>query len=285
MISSVGFQTQEVNLSGKREFNITLISADKNLGEVVVVGYGTQRRGSVAGAVDAVGRKQIEGRPVTNLSTALQGTAPNLIIQQRNFEPGQPVNINIRGISTLGNNNPLLVIDGIIVEDVNVINLINPNDVESVSVLKDAGTAAIFGSRAGNGVLIITTKRGKKNERTSITYSGNYGIQSPRITYQPVDAWENAYYKNVSLANSVLSPAFTPQEIRNFQEKGNGDWRADNIVQNALQQSHTITMSGGSANSTYLLSFGFLNQRNNFVGPDYGYKRYNIRLNQSTEFG
>jgi TonB-linked SusC/RagA family outer membrane protein len=285
VISSVGFETQEINLSGRREVSIVLVAADKKLGEIVVVGYGTQRRGSVAGAVDAVGRKQIEGRPVTNLSNALQGTAPNLIIQQRNFEPGQPVNINIRGISTLGNNNPLLVIDGIIVEDVNVINLINPNDVESVSVLKDAGTAAIFGSRAGNGVLIITTKKGRKNEKTSVTYSGNYGIQAPRITYKPVDAWENAYYKNLSLANSGLSPAFTPQEIRDFQQKGNGDWRAENIVQNAPQQAHNITLSGGTATSTYLLSFGYLDQRNNFIGPNYGYRRYNIRLNQSVEFG
>jgi TonB-dependent starch-binding outer membrane protein SusC len=285
VFSSVGFEPQEVNLSGRKNITVTLVAADKKLGEIVVIGYGTQRRGSVAGSVDVVGKKQLEGRPLTNMATALQGTAPNLIIQQRNFEPGQPVNINIRGISTLGNNTPLLVIDGIVIDDINAINLLNPSDVESVSVLKDAGTSAIFGSRAGNGVLIVTTKRGRKNEKTSVSYSGIYGTQQPRITYKPVDAWENAYYKNLSLANSGLSPAFTPQEIRDFQQRGNGDWRAENIVQNAPQQSHTITMSGGGVNNTYLLSLGFLDQKNNFIGPNYGYKRYNLRLNQSTEFG
>jgi TonB-dependent starch-binding outer membrane protein SusC len=282
VFSSVGYETLEVGIANRKSITVTLISSDKKLGEIVVVGYGTQRRGSITGAVDAVGRKAIEGRPVTNLSTALQGTSPNLIIQQTNFEPGQPVNINIRGIGTLGNNSPLVVIDGIIGGD---INLINPNDIESVSILKDAGTAAIYGSRSANGVVLITTKRGKKNQKPVVSYTGNYGIQSPRITFKPVDAWANAYYKNESLANSGLSPAFTPQQIRDFQTRGNGDWRAETILQNAPQQSHNISFSGGSANNTYLVSFGYLDQQSNFVGQNFGYKRYNIRLNQSTEIG
>jgi TonB-dependent starch-binding outer membrane protein SusC len=280
--SIVGYISQELKITGKNTINVVLVSDTKELTDVVVVGYGTQKKVSVTGSVDVVGKKAIDGRPVTNLTTALQGTSPNLIIQQRNFEPGQGVNINIRGLGTLGDNTPLVVIDGIMGGD---INLINPTDIESVTVLKDAGAAAIYGSRSANGVLLVTTKKGRKNAAPKLTYSGIYGVQSPRITYTPVDAWENAYYKNESLANSGLSPAFTPGDIQAFRNNGNGDWRVDNILQKAVQQSHNLSLSGGGENSTYMLSLGMLDQKNNLVGPGYGYKRYNIRLNQSTEFG
>lgn len=281
VFSYVGYQPIEAPINNQRQVSIALTATQRDLDEVVVVGYGTQRRSSVTGSVDKVGSKAISGRPVTNLTTALQGTSPNLIIQQRNFEPGQPVNLNIRGLGTLNDNSPLVVIDGIIGGD---INLINPADIESVSVLKDAGTAAIYGSRSANGVLLITTKKGRKNEKPSVAYSAIYGKQVPRITYTPVDAWENAYYKNQSLANSGQQPLFSPADLREFRERGNGDWRIDNILRNAAQQSHNFTVSGGSSNSTYLFSAGYLNQQNNFIG-DYGYQRYNIRFNQSMEFG
>ena len=282
VFSLVGYVSQEVPLEGKTVVNVRLVADSKELTDVVVVGYGTQRKVSVTGAVDGINRKVIDGRPVTNLATALQGVSPNLIIQQRNFEPGQGVNINIRGLGTLGDNTPLVVIDGIMGGD---INLINPADIENISILKDAGTAAIYGSRSANGVILITTKKGRKNSAPKITYSGIYGTQSPRITYHPVHAWENAYYKNESLANSGLAPAFTPSEIRQFSERGDGDWRVDNILNSAPQQTHNLSVSGGGANNTYMLSLGYFDQRNNFIGPDYGYKRYNIRFNQTTEYG
>ncbi len=282
VFSSVGFTSKEEVINGRRTINTTIASENNTLNDVVVVGYSTQRRSSVTGAVDVVGSKALQDRPVTNLTLALQGTSPNLIIQQNNFEPGQSPNLNIRGLGTLGDNTPLVVIDGIIGGD---INLINPNDVASISVLKDAGAAAIYGSRAANGVILITTKKGSKNAKPTVAYSGNYGTQSPRVTYKPVDAWENAYYKNVSLVNSGLAPAFTPEQIQAYKSQGNGDWRVENIVQNAPQQAHNISVSGGGANNTYLLSAGYLNQRNNFIGPDYGYKRYNVRLNMSNDIG
>ncbi len=282
ILSYVGFEMQEVKVAGKTNLKIVMLSSTQALGEVVVVAYGTQKRVSVTGAVDGISKKAIEGRPVTNLSAALQGASPNLIIQQSNFEPGQGVNINIRGLGTLGNNTPLVVIDGIIGGD---INLINPNDIESISVLKDAGSAAIYGSRSANGVLLITTKKGRKNSTPKVTYSGIYGSQLPRVTYKPVHAWENAYYKNVSLANSGLAPSFSPEQMQQFAAQGDGDWRVDNILRNAAQQSHTASVAGGGANNTYMVSLGYLNQDNNLVGPDYGYKRYNIRLNQTTDIG
>lgn len=282
IFSSVGFATKEVAIGGKVNLSIVMSSDAKELTDVVVIGYGTQRKVSVTGSVDGISKKMIDGRPVTNLSTALQGAAPNLIIQQRNFEPGQGVNINIRGLGTLGDNTPLVVIDGIVGGD---INLINPADIENISVLKDAGTAAIYGSRSANGVILVTTKKGRKNSAPKITYSGIYGVQTPRVTYKPVHAWENAYYKDESLANSGLPPAFTPEEIARFKAQGDGDWRVENIFQEAPQQTHNVSISGGGANNIYMLSLGYFDQQNNFVGPDYGYKRYNIRFNQTTEVG
>ncbi|MBS1606906.1 MAG: TonB-dependent receptor [Bacteroidetes bacterium] len=281
-ISSVGYLRQEIAISGKRSWLIRLDLDNKDLNEVVVVGYATQKKISVTGAVDAIGRKAIEDRPVTNVLLALQGTSPNLIIQQTNFEPGQGVNLNIRGLGTTGDNTPLIVIDGIPGGD---INLLNPNDIESVSILKDAGSAAIYGSRSANGVILVTTKKGKKNQSAVINYTGIYGIQSPRITYKPVHAWENAYYKNESLVNSGLQPVFTPEQIQQFKTQGDGDWRLENILHDAAQQTHNLSISGGGQSNTYMVSLGYLDQKSNFIGPDYGLQRYNFRLNQTSEWG
>lgn len=281
IISFVGYATQEVK-AGTSTLVINLIPESSSLDEVVIIGYGTQKKISVTGAVDMIGTEDIAGKPVVNLSQALQGVSPNLILQQRNFEPGQSLNINIRGLGTLGNNTPLVVIDGIVGGD---LNLLNTADIESISVLKDAGTAAIYGSRAANGVLLITTKKGKLNQPTTLSYNGTLGMNVPKVLAEPVHAWENAYYKNLSLANSGQQPAFTPSQVLEFAERGDGDWRAENILQNALQQSHSISLNGGGEQNAYLMSFGYLDHQNNFVGPDYGWKRYNIRLNQQTILG
>ena len=281
VISFVGYENQEIQ-AGSSPVTVQLKPTGASLGEVVVVGYGTQRKVSVTGAVDKISNDMLEGKPAVNLSQALQGVSPNLIIQQTNFEPGQGLSINIRGVGTTGDNNPLVVIDGIAGGD---INLINPNDIENISILKDAGTAAIYGSRAANGVILITTKKGKKNEKATVTYNGIYGITSPKIAAQPVHAWENAYYKNESLYNSGRQPAYTPSQIQEFAQQGDGDWRLSSILQNAAQQNHNISIRGGGETNTYLVSFGYLDQQNNFIGPNYGWKRYNVRLNQTTEVG
>jgi len=281
VFSYVGYTQRELPISGET-MSVQLQPLDNSLSEVVVIGYGTQRRVSVTGAVDKINTDAIEGKPVANLSQALQGVSPNLIIQQRSFEPGQGLNINIRGLGTLGNNDPLVVIDGIVGGD---INLINPSDVESISILKDAGTAAIYGSRAANGVLLITTKKGRKNEKPSLTYNGTFGVTTPKIAAHPVDGWKNAYYKNESLVNSGRQPFYTPSEIQEIAARGNGDWRLSNILKDATQQTHSLSIRGGGENNAYLVSFGYMDQENNFIGPNYGWKRYNVRLNQTTEVG
>lgn len=279
VVTNVGFESQEV-AAGNGNLAVRLKSTNATLGEVIVVGYGTQKRTSVTGAVDRIGSAAIEGRPVANVSQALQGASPNLIIQQRTFQPvSGALNINIRGLGTTNNNDPLIVIDGIIGGD---LNLINPNDIDNISVLKDAGAAAIYGSRSANGVLLITTKRGKKNAKASISYSGVYGTQTPRYTFKQVHGWENAMYKNMSLVNSGRPAAYTDAQIEQFKQQGDGSWQLKNILHDAPQQTHNVTISGGSATNTYLMSFGYFEQDAFFVGPDYGAKRFNFRLNQST---
>ncbi|MEZ0610331.1 SusC/RagA family TonB-linked outer membrane protein [Fibrella sp. WM1] len=281
--SYIGFTSQTVVIGQERTVNVTLKPDEsRSLNEVVVVGYGQQNKLSLTGAVDQIKAQSIEGKPVTNVLQALQGESPNLIIQQTNFTPGSGVNINIRGLGTLGDNTPLIVIDGIIGGD---INLLNPNDIASVSVLKDAGSAAIYGSRSANGVLLITTKGGKLNQKATITYNGSYGMQSPYVGLKKVNAWDNAYYKNLSLINSGLPPIYTPDDIQALKAQGNGDWERQSILQNAPQQLHNVSITGGGANSSYLISAGLQDQRSNFVGPSYGYKKYNLRLNQLSVIG
>ncbi len=135
---------------------------------MVVVGYGTQKRTSLTGAVSVVTAKDLEGKPVTSAVQALQGAAPNLIIQQNATEPGAAININVRGVSTVNNTSPLILVDGV----PGSLDLLNPNDIESISVLKDAASSAIYGSRAANGVILVTTKKGKLNKTPRITYNG-----------------------------------------------------------------------------------------------------------------
>jgi TonB-dependent SusC/RagA subfamily outer membrane receptor len=172
----LGYKPVDVKVDNRKTIDVVMNLEVSSLDEVVVIGYGTQKKRKVIGAIDQVSSNALEGRPNVNTTQALQGKAPSLIIQQTNSEPGAGLNINIRGISTIGNNTPLIVIDGIVGGDINAL---NPADIESVSVLKDAGSAAIYGSRANNGVVLITTKKGSKSKPMSIQYSSLVGFNNP----------------------------------------------------------------------------------------------------------
>lgn len=280
--SFIGYNTQEVNVTSSRVLNVSLKPNNNMLSEVVVVGYGTQNRSTLTGAVSQIKAQDIESKPSVNLLQSLQGEAPNLIIQQNNFNPGSGVNLNIRGLGTLGDNTPLIVIDGIVGGD---INLINPNDVASVSVLKDAVSAAIYGSRAANGVLLITTKTGKFNQKPSVSYNGNYGTQHAYVGLKKVSSWDNAYYKNLSLINSGLAPIYSPDQLQELKVQGNGDWERQSLLEDAPQLNQNISITGGGESSSYAISAGYQEQASNFVGPNFGYKKYNFRLNQTSQVG
>lgn len=272
--SFIGYEKQELVVN-KQILNVVLLEAVKSMDEVVVVGYGTQKKVNLTGAVSSVSMKDLEGKPVVNVVEALEGTTPGLTIQQSNSQPGNRPSINIRGTNTLNNNDPLVIIDGMIGDIQNV----NPSDIQNISVLKDAASTAIYGSRASNGVVLIVTKKGGK-DKVSVNYDFNYGLQSVTALPKPVDSWIYAELRNEALVNSGKNIAFTPDQINAFRNGGiNDKWINDIYKSSAPQQSHNLSFSGGTDKTSVLFSFGYTNQNSLFVGPSYGLNRYNGRLN------
>lgn len=285
-ISGIGYETTEYRINGNDDITIVLKAIDTRMDEVVVIGYGTTTRREVTGAVDQIKSSQITDRPVANLTQALQGAAPSLNIQQRSMNPNDnTMNINIRGISTMNSNSPLIVIDGLVSDNASL-NKLNPSDIESISVLKDAGTSAIYGSRSANGVLLITTKKGRKNQRPIFRVNAQFGVEDPDVLFRPVMGYQNATLKNLALTNVGSSPEFTPEEIRDlYDHRSEEKWYYDQILKTALQQNYSASVSGGSANTTYLFSGGYYDQQSNFVGNNFGISRFNLRSNITTEYG
>lgn len=278
-IAYVGCKTQNIQVKNDTPLKIRLVSESFTLEDVVVVGYGTQKKVNLTGAVASVSMKELENRPVTNVVEALQGTTPGLVIQQSNSQPGSRPSINVRGVNTLNNNDPMVLIDGIIGDIQNV----NPSDIESISVLKDASSTAIYGSRASNGVILITTKKGTKGA-PQVTYDFLYGLQTPTALPDIADSWVYAELRNEALANSGKSIQFTPDQIRGFRENGpNVNWMKEIFKSAAPQQSHNLSVSAGDEKTTYMASMGYMNQNSLFEGPDYGMERINMRLNMESK--
>lgn len=282
VFSFIGYETEEVSVAGRSVVDLSMTPSIQSLAEVVIVGYATQKKVNITGAVSTIQEEALESKPVTTVVQALQGTAPNLIIQQQSSEPGAQLNINIRGIGTLGDNSPLIVIDGI-PSNAGTLSSLNPNDIESISVLKDAASAAIYGSRSANGVLLVTTKQGTLESKPVITYNGIYGFQSPTFTQNPVSAYEFAMLKNEVRVNSGLAPEFSLDRLTEIYNSPSYSWYMDEIFKKrAAQQSHNLSVTGGTGNSTYLVSVGHMDQRSSFVGPGYGYQRTSVRANVTT---
>jgi len=277
-----GYAAVDVPVRGRKTLVVALKLSQLALNDVVVVGYGTQRKVNLTGAVDQITPQDLAGKPAVNTFELLQGVSPNLIIQQPDPSPGAPLNFNIRGVGTMNDNTPLIVIDGITGGN---LSFMNPQDIESISVLKDAGAAAIYGSRAANGVLLVTTKKGKKNQRPTVNYNGAYGIQDSKVLISPLPAWENAIYKNESLTNVGLPPIYAPADIQALKAGGDHEWFLRQILHHAPQQSHNVSLAGGGENSTYFLSLGNTTQASNLVGPNYGYTRYNVRAAATSDYG
>jgi TonB-linked SusC/RagA family outer membrane protein len=289
VISFVGYRNIEEVVAGRTEITTQLAPDVQTLSEVVVVGYSTQERKNVTAAVSTISPSQLENRPVTNMFQAMQGLAPNLTIQQNVAEPGSVQTINIRGVGSFTDNSPLIIVDGVNVGSLGL-NYLNPNDVESITILKDAASSAIYGSQAANGVIYVVTKSGKRDEKMSIQYNGMFGLQSPTTTPKAVEGWEFMTLKNEALNNSNLPPQFTPQQIADQREAGSYPWAYDEFVNNVVpQHNQNLSITGGSKNTSYLLSAGYLNQQSMFNGDHipndkrFYYKRYNLRSNISTQ--
>jgi len=288
MISYIGFETKEIILEGQANLTVTL-NTSAGLDEVVVIGYGSQKVENVIGSVSTVSSEQITQAPVSNISNALAGRLPGAIIQQRNGEPGNnAADITIRGNATLGNSSPLIVVDGIPGRD---LNSINPNDVESITVLKDAA-AAIYGARAANGVVLVTTKKGTEGTPATFNYSFNQGFLTPTVLPEMADAptyaqmiRENQSYRSVDESNM----RFSLEDIERFRSgefpwtHPNTNWFDAALADYSTTQSHNLSATGGGESVTYYASFGKEFADGIYKNSATSYNRYNLNANLGIE--
>jgi len=279
VFSYVGYEEQSVTVSAQQEVNITLKLSESNaMNEVVVVGYGTKKKINLTGAVATVTGKELEGRPITNLSAALQGTMAGVTVTVNNGQPGNDQGtIRVRGIGTLGNSDAMVMVDGV----VSSMNDINPSDIESVTVLKDAASASIYGSRAANGVILITTKNAKKGEAIA-HYNTDIGKQSMTATPDFIESWQAATLYNEALVNEGKSPKYSDAEIQKFKDGSdperypNTDWYDLFWRGSGLQQNHSLDVSGGTEKMQSYVSMGYLSQDGLVKGSSM--RRYNTRF-------
>ena len=309
VFSYMGYVTKEVAVNNQAIINVKLLETSQELSEIIVVGYGTQKKAVVSGAVAAVQGSELAKTPTVNLSNSLAGRLPGVTAIQSSGEPGYDGSaIRIRGVNSLGNNNALIVIDGV-PNRAGGLERINPNDVESVSVLKDA-SAAIYGSRAANGVILITTKQGKSG-KPQFSYDFGYGLQQPTRTPKmsnssqyaeilnelkifgadlPSNQWSTAWDSFNSTGSYVLPgktifAAYRPDEMQQFTDGSdplrypNTDWFGTTLKTWSPQQKHNVQINGGTDNLKYLISLGYLDQDGYYKNSATGYQQYDMRIN------
>ncbi|PPL01462.1 TonB-linked outer membrane protein, SusC/RagA family [Parapedobacter indicus] len=282
VFSFVGYESQEISIAGQTSLNVTLKESTSRLDEVVVVGYGTQKRATLTGSVASVGNRELKRSPTVSLSNSISGLLPGVVASNRSGEPGRDdASILIRGRSTTGDNTPLIVIDGI--PGSAGWAQINPNDVESISVLKDA-SAAIYGAQAANGVILITTKRGSIGTPT-IDYTFNQGISTPTRVPRMADSYTYGEFVNQLLVERNQSPRYTDEELQKFRDGSdplnypNTNW-LDAVLRKATPQSqHNLSVRGGTENVKYSVSGSFANQKGIFKNGSTNFKTYSLRSN------
>lgn len=296
VISFIGYQPQEIRVGAQSRVAVKLLEDVSTLQEVVVIGYGTQEKSDLTGAISSVSGDELRSSVTATVDQALQGRVAGVQVTQNSGQPGGAVSIRIRGTNSLTQSSePLYVIDGIQISGnaqgitgfdwqggaggqqagtLNPLATLNPNDIESIEVLKDASATAIYGSRAANGVIIVTTKRGKKG-RPTLSYNGYYGIQEIYKTFDMMDLPSYAQYNN-DVANEVSTinsdPRFADPSIL-----GPGtDWQ-DAVFDPAAMQSHNISLTGANDNTNFMVSAGYFNQDGIIIGSDF--ERFNTRVN------
>ncbi|GGF67399.1 SusC/RagA family TonB-linked outer membrane protein [Wenyingzhuangia marina] len=282
VVSYVGYISKEIQLGSEKSLTIILASDMASLDEIVLVGYGTQKKVNLTGSVSSISSKEIENRPITQASQALSGLASGVTVQQGSGRPGNDgASIRLRGIGTFSGagNDPLVLIDGL----AGSLNDVDPNNIKSISVLKDAASASIYGTRAANGVILIETKRGRKGELT-VSYNGYIGTQKVTALPDFVDSATYATLRNEANANMNSGPSYTDAEIEKFRNQSDPDNYPNvphlkNLLKSGsgLQMSHNFSFSGGDEKNSYLFSLGYLDQDG--IIAENNYKRYNFQLN------
>ncbi|CCG98287.1 hypothetical protein FAES_0273 [Fibrella aestuarina BUZ 2] len=275
VFSQIGMKRQTVPVGTSTTLRISLVDDASNLDEVVVVGYGAQKKSVVTGAISSVKASDLVSMPITRVEEALQGRASGLTIAASSGQPGSGSSVRVRGVTTLNNNDPLWVIDGVVIDN-GGIGYLNQSDIESIEVLKDAASQAIYGARAAAGVILVTTKKGKAGSM-QISYNGFYGVSSPARKLDLLNASQYATLRNEASVNAGGKPVYTDPAAL-----GTGtDWQSLIFNNSAKRQQHELSLSGGSERSTYYLSLGYIDQQGIVATPISNYNRLNVRLNST----
>lgn len=277
VFSFVGYSPKEIIVGNQSVVDVSLELDNRQLNEVVVVGYGTVKKSDLTGSLASVKSKEINAFPATNVLQALSGRAPGVQVTQNTGAPGGNVSVRIRGTNSVqGSNEPLYVVDGFPTSGSNP-TILNNSDIESIEILKDASATAIYGSRGANGVVLITTKQGKAG-KTQVDYEGSYSIQTLRKKLDLMNAKEYATFYNMQATNDGVAPYFTQAQIDGFGE--GYDWQ-NLIFRKAPMQTHNLTVSGGNEKTRYSIGGSIFGQQGIIIGSDYN--RYSLRANVTTD--
>jgi TonB-dependent starch-binding outer membrane protein SusC len=275
VFSLIGYQTKEEAIGGRTTIDVALISQSQSLNDVVVVGYGTQKKSVVTGAISSVKSSDLDDQPVYRLENALQGRATGLTIAASSGQPGSSSTVRVRGTTSINGSDPLYVVDGVPL-DGGGLDYLNASDIESIEVLKDAATAAIYGARAAAGVILVTTKKGKAGQMR-ISYDGYYGTQEPARKLQLLNATQYATLRNESSLAGGKGIIFA-----NPGSLGKGtDWQSLIFNNSASITSHELNFNGGTEKSTFYSSLGYFDQNGIVASPISWYKRLTARFNGS----
>ncbi|GGC37367.1 SusC/RagA family TonB-linked outer membrane protein [Parapedobacter defluvii] len=286
VFKTIGYKTMEIPINGASSLNVTMEEEVANLDEVVVVGYGVQKKVDVTGAISSVKGADLKQSPAANLSNSIVGRTPGVIISNRSGEPGRDASeILIRGKGTLNDNSPLIVIDGI--ANRGDFDRINPEDIESVTILKDA-SAAIYGAQAANGVILVTTKRGMTGKPT-ITYTGNYGLTQPTRIPKLIDSYQFVLYKNEISDRLGVPRQFSDADVEGYKNGNdalnfpNTNWYEAVVKDLSSQTRHALSLTGGGEKVNYFLSGGYLYQDGIFHNSGTNFNQYNLRSNTDAQ--
>jgi TonB-linked SusC/RagA family outer membrane protein len=288
-VSYIGYIAKEVAVGNQSSIYITLEEDSKAIDEVVVIGYGSVKKSNLTGAVSSIKTTELQQTPITSIDQGLVGRASGVQVTQTSGMPGAVASIRVRGSSSLqGGNEPLYVIDGFPVysgggfgetggkNQMSGLSTVNPADIESMEILKDASATAIYGARAANGVVLITTKSGKKG-RDIVTFESNWGIQHVAKKIDLMDAQEYAALVNEAYTNDGLTPFYNAAQMTEIAKLGKGtDWQ-DELFRSALTQNYQLSFSGGDEKTSYAISGGYFDQQGIVIHSDF--KRYSLRLN------
>lgn len=273
VVSFVGYETQEISIAGRSRVDINLIESSTQLNEIVVIGYGTQKKKVVTGAIESISAEEITSTPVLRAEQALQGRTAGVQVTSLSGQPGETPTVIIRGAGTTGNATPLYIVDGLQVEN---IEYLNPGDIESIDVLKDAASAAIYGARAANGVVLITTKSGEAG-KINISYSGYYGVQNVAKIIPMLGAEDYMMLMNEGASNGGFTEPFDLNEIPQYDT----NWQDALFQANAPIFNHQISVTGGSDKSTFASSLSYFSQQGIIGGSKSQFDRITARINST----